>query len=241
MKIPKIIHQTWKTFDVPIELAHDFHSWKSHNPDWQFVGWDDLLLDDFVRKEYPQFEAIYNSYDHNINRVNLARYLLLKHYGGVFVDLDLECLKPIEPLLADHSLLFGREPETHAKHPAAVLFHMPRIVGTAFIAAIAGHPFWDHLLSMIPTFAAQRDPLEATGSIFLTAALASFSGKSEIAVAAPALLYPFDREQIWSGMASDFESRQLIAQQAYAIHRWLGTWRSVRPNPVSRAQPNTRQ
>src|SRR5207244_3601090 len=115
-------------------------------------------------------------------------YLLLKKYGGVFVDLDLECLKPIEPLLGEWPVFVGREPDSHSSHPAAIRQQMSKIVGTAFLASIPEHPFWDHLIKLLPFFREEADPIAATGSIFLTAAIASFPGKDAIGVAAPALL-----------------------------------------------------
>ncbi len=232
MKIPKIIHQAWKTLDVPVELAHPFHSWKTHHPDWHAAGWSDELLGNFAAKEYPQYLDLLNSYALDINRVNLLRYLILKKYGGVFVDLDLECLKPIDLLLGDHSLIVGREPDSHAGHPVAKERQMPKVVGTAFIASVPGHPFWDHLLRLVPHFAGEQDPLVATGSIFLTTAIATYPQNATISVAAPTLLYPFDRTQIWSGMASNAAIRQQATAQSFTLHFWLGTWRDRRPQPI---------
>ncbi|HET6400431.1 MAG TPA: glycosyltransferase [Candidatus Kapabacteria bacterium] len=233
MHIPKIIHQTWKTSEVPPQLAHDFFSWQKHHPEWTFIGWDDASLAMFVETEFPQYLDLYRSYKHQIERVHMARYLILKKQGGVFVDLDMECLKPIEPLLADWTLVVGFEPFSHAEHPASTRRGMSKIVGTGFITSVPEHPFWEHLLEQLPLSRHHYDPLETTGPIFLTAAIVAWPVKDQIAFAEPALLYPFDRAQTWSGETFDIEFWEPSTRRAFAIHHWQGSW-------LPRGSKNTR-
>jgi mannosyltransferase OCH1-like enzyme len=57
-----------------------------------------------------------------------ARYVLLHRFGGVYADLDMECLRPLQPLLERHglqwggrggllhgSVFIGAEPHEHAR------------------------------------------------------------------------------------------------------------------------------
>ena len=59
-----------------------------------------------------------------VEKSDILRYLLLYHYGGVYADLDVECLRPFEPLLQRHSgedsfgCVFGAEPHGHAQKQA---------------------------------------------------------------------------------------------------------------------------
>src|SRR5665213_1372941 len=224
MSIPHIIHQTWKTDEVPPHLAHHVRSWRQHHPDWQFMGWTDATLAAFIETEFPQYLDLYRSYKHQIERVHMARYLILKKQGGVFVDLDMECLKPIEPLLAEWTMLVGLEPASHADHPASTRQGMSNIVGTAFLASIPEHPFWDHLLGQLPLSKHFYDPLVTTGPIFLTGAIASWPIKDRIAVAKSLLLYPFDRAQTWSGETFDIEFWEPATRHAFSVHHWEGSW-----------------
>jgi mannosyltransferase OCH1-like enzyme len=41
----------------------------------------------------------YTSYEQTIQRSNILRYLLLHHYGGIYLDLDISCLQPLDNLL----------------------------------------------------------------------------------------------------------------------------------------------
>ena len=226
MKPPKIIHQTWKTKEIPEKFRWDFDSWHDFHPDWQFYFWDDADLDDFVRMEHPHLLELYLGYTHRINQVMMARYLILKKFGGYFVDIDLECLKPIEPILEKFSLMVGYEPPIHAEHPAAVRRKLSQIISTSFIASPPEHPLFDYIISRLPDFRHCHDPLEATGSIFLTTMIeeAPWENKSDLGIAWYGSLNAFDRAMTWGGETFDIDTWEVWTRQAFAVHHWAGTW-----------------
>src|SRR5438105_1805382 len=80
MSIPKRIHHTWKSDEIPYHLAYYYRSWQKHHPDWEFFRWTDTTLADFVEREYPERLEPYRSFSRQIDRVNAARYLILKKY-----------------------------------------------------------------------------------------------------------------------------------------------------------------
>lgn len=43
---------------------------------------------DFIATEYPWFLSTYDSYSFPIQRVDTVRYFILRHYGGIYMDLD---------------------------------------------------------------------------------------------------------------------------------------------------------
>jgi len=98
MAIPKIIIQTWKTKKLPDEFAKWSLTWKKINPTFTYLFFDDNDCFRFVFKNYPEYLNLYESLS-NIERADIFRYLALHHYGGVYVDMDTYCFKPIEPLL----------------------------------------------------------------------------------------------------------------------------------------------
>jgi mannosyltransferase OCH1-like enzyme len=107
--IPHIIHQTWKAEDVPLEYREFQRSWLHHHPNWDYKFWTDEDNLTFVRDHYPWFLSTYESFPYNIQRVDVARILYLHVYGGIYADLDVECLRPVDALPRNHSLVFGRE------------------------------------------------------------------------------------------------------------------------------------
>lgn len=87
---------------------------------WEYTLWTDESGDAFVKEYYPQLFSTYRGYRQEIQRSNilrcvslaqsalilnadvlpsLGRYLVLHHYGGIYLDLDLRCLKPLDAFL----------------------------------------------------------------------------------------------------------------------------------------------
>ena len=101
IQIPKIIHQTWKSKDIDYSIFKKeiVSSWSKHNPDYEIFLYDDNDNLSFIEKFYPWFLNIYKSYPKEIFRADAIRYFYMLHYGGIYADLDMECLKPITPYM----------------------------------------------------------------------------------------------------------------------------------------------
>ena len=41
LKIPKIIHQTWKNTNLPDNYKKWSNTWKTKNKDWKYMFWSD--------------------------------------------------------------------------------------------------------------------------------------------------------------------------------------------------------
>jgi glycosyltransferase involved in cell wall biosynthesis len=221
--IPHIIHQTWKDANVPERYQAWHASWKRLNPGFELRLWTDADIAGFVATHYPQWQAVMRDYQAPISRIDLARYLILHHHGGVYADLDEECLKPFAPLLAGREFIIGTEPVSHEMDPKARSRGLKGLLCPTVIASRPGHPFWEHLFSHLRATAAEPDPLDATGPFLLTRAHADYRGPP-IEVVAPHLFYPFDREQCEAGIPQDRSAWPKQAREAYATHYWEGTW-----------------
>ncbi|MBL6750789.1 MAG: cell surface protein [Nevskia sp.] len=217
--IPRIIHQSWKTADVPPQWQALQQSWKALHPEYSYRFWTDDDNRNFVRHHHPDLISLYDGYAQGIHRAELSRYLILAHFGGVYADMDFEALKPIGPLLAGHELLFGLEPDSHAARAPVRERGLSRIVCNAFMASVPGHPFWSHLLVRLAQVRHEKNVLDATGPFLLTRACADWP--SPITCLPAELLYPLDNQQIRQCGA---EALRAAAGDAYAIHHWSGSW-----------------
>lgn len=114
----KKIHSTWKTADTSRFPAHWQQSWKDLNPSWEYCFWTDDDIEAFVKEEYPDFYETWIDYDKPIKRPDTWRYLALQRIGGIYVDMDFACLKPIDSLLENVGSKFaiGREGDPNAPH-----------------------------------------------------------------------------------------------------------------------------
>lgn len=67
----------------------------------------------------------------SFNAVDAVRPFLMHTYGGVYIDLDTECVHAVEPFLLDHDLVFQMED-----------FGLKSLVNSA-IAGAPGLYFWE--------------------------------------------------------------------------------------------------
>jgi mannosyltransferase OCH1-like enzyme len=66
------------------------------NPDYHHIIYDDKECHNFVEQYYPQFVQVYKNLPRKVMQADMWRLLILHHYGGVYLDMDVECKKPIE-------------------------------------------------------------------------------------------------------------------------------------------------
>jgi len=59
--IPKLIHQTAKTQEIPEKWRSFQFKLKSLHPDWTYRLWTDKDNLDFVTREFPDFLKVYQS------------------------------------------------------------------------------------------------------------------------------------------------------------------------------------
>ena len=106
--IPPILHQTWKSRNVPGETAQYMKSWRKFHPEWQYRFSTDEDNMKFMAKYYPEWLPMFKAYPKAIQRADAIRYFLLNTFGGVYVDLDFEALRPLEGFLQNQSCLVGQ-------------------------------------------------------------------------------------------------------------------------------------
>jgi mannosyltransferase OCH1-like enzyme len=117
MTIPKIIHQTYKDKKSAYEFKKWSDSWKLLNPEFMYVFYNDIDCFKFIHSDFPEYIDLYESLT-IVQKADVFRYLILYKHGGVYADIDTECLKPINPLieLYNDSLITGHEYENHLQY-----------------------------------------------------------------------------------------------------------------------------
>ena len=139
-----------------------------------------------------------------VELADVARFHILARHGGVYVDTDFECLRPLDPLLK------GVE--------AFAAFQQPGEVNTALLGATAGHPAFRRAAELVTeTFGRARLPA-ATGPPFFTHLMWDFP---EVTLFPPELFYPY----LWS----EPERQDERFPEAYAVHHWAMSWREAAP------------
>ena len=117
MSIPKIIWQTYKDpYESLTGYMHDcMQTWRSLNPEYDHRYMDDLQAGEFVLTEYGQeWYNIFINLPVGVMRGDLWRYMVIYKYGGVYTDLDTECLLPISSwMMEDKDFIVCPETNNH--------------------------------------------------------------------------------------------------------------------------------
>ena len=99
--IPKIIHQTWKTEELPPIMkyiyAENVKLLKSKG--YEFKLWSDKEITDLINSYYPDFFEIYSFARTGVQRGDISRIIILYHYGGIYIDLDVLVMRDFAELL----------------------------------------------------------------------------------------------------------------------------------------------
>lgn len=128
--IPKIIHQTTKNATIPPVWKDAHESCRAMHPaedGWTHYLWTDEKSSAFIAKEYPWFAATFEAYPYPIQRADAIRYFVLSHYGGVYIDMDDGCNRPLDPLLS---------------YPAWVRKTIPTGISNDAMGSVPRHPFF---------------------------------------------------------------------------------------------------
>lgn len=115
--IPKIIHYCWFGGNELTDLAKRcINSWKLYCPDYKIIRWDESNFDvnsnQFCKEAYDNKKWAFVT--------DYVRLMVLHNYGGIYMDTDVEIIKPLDNFL---------------KHEAFSGFETKDYVPTGIIAA----------------------------------------------------------------------------------------------------------
>jgi len=203
--IPKIIHYCWfggAPFNDTIQRC--IESWKQMLPEYTLVRWDESTLPwdllPWARQTYRHRRwALLSDY---------ARLYALVTQGGIYLDTDVEVLKPLDPLLV-HRAFVGFEQKIINKRP----------VGNAVIGSEPG--FWfvqDCFRQLERSFCLHLKPRYGVkvGNLLLKKLGLHAYGRQtirELLVCEKEFFYPDEAE---------------IGPETYCIHHELNSWHRKR-------------
>uniref|UniRef100_A0A1I8GFT0 Glycosyltransferase family 32 protein n=1 Tax=Macrostomum lignano TaxID=282301 RepID=A0A1I8GFT0_9PLAT len=96
--IPKILHYVFKSEQVFDTYKPFIKSCLDQNPDWQVLFWSDSHSEKLIADHYARFIHKYRSYRDRLEKSDSVRYMILHKFGGVYLDMDVECRKPFSRL-----------------------------------------------------------------------------------------------------------------------------------------------
>lgn len=140
--IPRILHRIWIGGPMPEPFVEFGRQWQKIQPDWIFMEWTDP-------QSFPQLQnqdlfdnAPSITFDWKRFQADLLRLELLYLIGGVYVDTDVQPLKPLDRLLHQTGCFLGWSPN---KGPGGKILATNTVIG-----AVVEHPFIKVCIDTIP-------------------------------------------------------------------------------------------
>lgn len=173
--IPQVFHQVWiGPAPLPAEFDDYRDSWLRFHPGWEVRLWTEETLPGGLRSA-----VVYDRARRPVERADVLRLEVLWRYGGVYVDIDMECLKPIDRLVEGHDFV-GTEIK-------------PGRITNTVIGAAPGHPVLDRALSDLrPHDPGARFDKNRSGPHFLDSVARQYPG---LRTYPPRFFYPETPEE----------------------------------------------
>jgi hypothetical protein len=150
--IPKIIHQTWSDKLLPpiIKSICSENTKILKSKGYEIKLWTDSDIIDLIKDNYPDFYNIYTSAKTGVQRGDMSRIIIIYHFGGIYIDLDVLVLRDFAELLDMNSDKFYVSYEPSGQTMA--LYNSDRYICNAFFAANKNNRFVSKLLRNIPNY-----------------------------------------------------------------------------------------
>lgn len=206
-KIPKTIHQIW-VGDKPLPEFYKklTKTWQSMHPDWQYILWTDKEINSLTLYN----ENLYKKAKSNREKANIARYEILYQFGGVYVDIDFECLKPLDILMHCYDFFTGITPN-----------NATAVLANGLIGSVAQHPLLKKLITTMKNYSSENDQMKRNGVIYFSLMyyMYGFNNENSIAIALPTTyFYPFKKHY-----GTPIDNSDFIRPESFAIHYWGST------------------
>lgn len=229
--IPKSIHQIWseKYGPLPEVLKILGQTWKNNHPEWNYIYWNEKAILSFLDDHYPNYLDKYHAFVYDIQRWDAIRYLILLHFGGVYVDYDYENLISLEPLLENVNCFFAMEPKEHISNDTPSPYFNNALMGCK-----PGDPFMQEIVDYVFENEHCIDGnkndksnyvLKSTGPVMLSTLYQSSIHKKGITLLATKNVSPFtyfESRAYLNGEENEVLDNKL--NDAYAVHYFLNSW-----------------
>jgi mannosyltransferase OCH1-like enzyme len=178
---------------MPDDLAKNGESWTRLNPGWTMKLW----TEENISSRYPELIKRCRKYRHE---ANIYRYEIILREGGVYLDTDFECLRPIEPIIKDFEA-FGAYQLDEPSAEAAI--------NNALFGAAPGAPFLEDVVKHIPDVFDEAHPFNC-GPPYFTRVIQQ--RHPEVRMFPRWYFYPY----LWY----ELERKAENFDRAYAVHHW---------------------
>lgn len=179
MQIPRKIFQSWKTLHLDPCIQQNTERLKQLNPEYEYQIFDNKKCRNFLQKYYGQnYVNAFDNVKSGAFKCDLWRYAVLYKYGGVYIDIDMQPIKPLKNIIRETDKFLSVKDASG----------MPCRIYQAFIAVVPNHPIMKYALeaSLYNIATRTKFPFESL----------SITGPITMGVAVNMFLNRFDTHQL---------------------------------------------
>ena len=211
--IPKVIHYCWLSGDpYPDLIQRCIDSWKKRLPDYELVLWDasrfDVNQTEWTRQAFEKRKWAFVA--------DFVRFYALYNYGGIYLDSDVEVLKPFDDLL-QQDYFFGFECGAAEDLPEAACF-----------GAAKGLPWLKKCMDFY-----EKEPFIAPDGSFnqIVAPMvfkAAFESCENVSLRNDGKIRKLDGGSIypdkWFSSKNRYSDKPIVTADTYAVHHFTSAW-----------------
>jgi len=213
--IPRIIHYCWfGKKELPLLAKKCIASWKKYMPDCEIIEWNednfDVNMIQYTREAYEKGKYAFVS--------DFARFYILYNYGGIYLDVDVELIKPLDNILSKKVVLgFESVGKVAAINPGLICASEP---GVEFLKDMINIYKKLYFINNDGSYNLTTI-VEHTTNYFILKGLENRNIEQQIG---EVTIFPIDYF-----CPIDIKSNKLfITENTYSIHHfassWIGTW-----------------
>ncbi len=231
-RIPPIIHQVWLGSPPPEKYREWMTTWMNWHG-WAYRLW----TDDDVKCMELYNQDLYDHADNYGEKSDILRFEILYEYGGMYVDVDFECINPaiFDELHCSWDFYIGFEPLEHGLLNGYDMFKFCN----AIIGAAPGHPIMLKLIEDLRSnYIACKGlwTVEKTGPAYVTRTIFAYELNNPRhgylnAYLPVSFLYPFSEPETRQLLHQDDDTELFAPPETAAIHYWGHSW-ETHPNRV---------
>lgn len=186
---------------MPAAFRSNLHRWRMMHPEWRLVVWTPETTPTLRNQDMFDDPAGWSAKSNPWQwKSDLARYEILYDQGGVYVDADLEPLRPVDDLIAGCDVVLGWEDD--------------QFVTNGFLGSRPGSDFLADVIGGLRDRARRMWDCRVNKSIGPHYVSEVFKSHPEVRALPREYLYPYH----WSELHRAGED--FAAQGAYTVHHW---------------------
>ncbi len=230
-RIPPIVHQIWLGSPTPVKYKEWMSTWMDWHG-WAYRLWTDEDLKDIKLYNQELFDRAKNYGE----KSDILRFEILLKYGGIYVDVDFECINPqfFNELHHCYDLYIGFEPLEHGLLDGYGMFKLCN----ALMGAAPGHPILQELiLNLKDNYAAHEHewPVEKTGPAYVSRTIFDYELNNprhgfRNMYLPPTFFYAFSEPEV-RRLLNNNDIALYAPPETAAIHYWGHSWEE-KPNRV---------